>query len=208
MTEHTSPLSVKELSEALSGPDGSSQIIEERVITLKTNPAKHTLGWSNEDIGRAFNELFMYSHAKLGDKESQAIIDEKGKMYREEVISNMENVVKGIHALTTKWELELAELEHSINKNYSNPVEVKLNPSTPEEHDYIGLIEALDYFVIIQDNLWMAKSETIEAKQRVQQNINKKISSFVSNARSKAKILKSIRSGAKQTKKEPELEDA
>jgi hypothetical protein len=207
MTQQAAPLSISELRDSLKGPGGSSQIVEERIITLKTNPSKHTLGWSNEEIARAFKELFMHSYAKLNDKDKQIALDEKANMYRDEVIHNMQNVSKGILALTTKWEQELAELEHRINNKYSNPIEVTLNPSTPQEHEFISLVEAFDYFVIIQDNLWMAKSESIEAKNRVQQAINKKISSFVSNARTKARIIRNIRMN-KPTTQESTLEPA
>lgn len=193
MENQVTPLTLDELRKNLSVADSSSQIIEERIITLNTNPAKHTLAWSNEDISRAFRELFMHSYAKLGNKLSQGDFDQKASNYRNEVAKNMANVLTGIQHLTTKWENELVELEHPINDNYSNPIVVKLNPSTPEEHDFIRIIEALDYFVIVQDNLWMAKGETLEQKQKVQQSVNKRISALVSNARVKSKTLRNLR---------------
>jgi hypothetical protein len=208
MAEHNSPLSMDELRKSLATVDGGSQIIEERVITLKTNPSKHTLSWSLEDISRAFKELYMHSYVKLGNKEKQNALDTKADMFRTEVLQNLKNVKSGLVALTTKWEQELVELEHNINSNYSNSVEVTLNPATPQEHDFITIIENLDYFIIIQDNLWMAKGESIAAKNRTQQSVNKRISALVTSARTKSRIIRNLRLELKDDKASTKTDSA
>lgn len=186
-------ISFKEMKSSFSQPDTTSQLIEKEVITLKTNPSKHTLGWSYEPVSRAFSEIFIYSHARLEDHERGEKLTQRGEMFRKDVRSNLEKVMLGINTLTSKWEQDLADHEYKINDNYTNPVEVEFTISTPEERQFLKMIESFDYFLIILDNLWHCQEQSMEDKQRVTGKVAQRISGLVTNARKKASTLRRIR---------------
>jgi hypothetical protein len=105
----------------------------------------------------------------------------------------MSNITLDLEKLTTKWEVLLANQGHMIISEYSHPVTVELEPKTPQEIDYLKIIETLDWFCVIQDNLWMANEQPMANKQQVLNSVTKKINGFVHNVKTKANVLRRIR---------------
>jgi hypothetical protein len=190
----TETITLDGLKEALEESGSSSQLIAKKSISLKTNPSKTTLSRTHNDASNAMKELFIHSFAKLQDRGLHEVLHKKGTDFREEVQNNMSNITQDIEKLTTKWEVYLADMGHEINSNYSNPATVELEPKTPQEIMYLKIIETLDWFCVIQDNMWMANEQSMDSKQQVLRSVTKKIHNFVHSAKTKANVLRRIRS--------------
>lgn len=185
---------ISQLKENIYSTNANSHLIQNCTLSLKTNPSKYTLARGYEQIKNAFLEIFLLSHSKFhNDNERQELLREKADHVRAEITSNMAKINKGLNLLTTKWEEELAIHEYKINDNYTNPIEIDFSIKVPEERDYLKLIESLDYFIIVLDNLWHYKEQTIEDKQRVTGDVINKFTGLVRNATLKAGVLRKIR---------------
>ena len=190
----TETMSLDALKESLEESGASSQMITKHTVDLKTNPSKTTLTRTHSDVSNALKELFIHSYAKLQNKDLHNVLEKKGSDFREEVQNNMTNIMQGIESLTSKWEILLADMGHDISENYSKPAKVELEPKTPQEIIYLNIIQALDYFCIVQDNLWIANEQDMADKQRVLSSVTKNINNFAHSAKTKANVLRRIRS--------------
>lgn len=190
----TETMNLDALKESLEESTASSQLIAKHTVELNTNPSKTTLTRTHPDVSSALKELFIHSYAKLPNKELHKVLEKKGSDFREEVQNNMNNIMEGIENLTSKWEMMLADMGHDIIRQYSNPAKVELEPKTPQEIKFLNIIQALDDFCIVQDNLWIANEQDMSDKQRVLSSITKNIGNFAHSARTKANVLRRIRS--------------
>lgn len=186
-------VSIQELSKSLEDHTGS-QIQVSHQLYLRTNPAKHTLAKEYARIPKSLVELFLKSHQKMRNDEANTIYQDKATAYRTDITRQMQNIRHDIQKLTNKWVLQLNEINYKVNTNYNNPVSVDVQIIAPQEREFYEIIEEMDYLLVILDNLWHAKEQSIEDKQRVTNQIVKGISGLGINAERKARGLVRLRS--------------
>ncbi|MCA6065405.1 hypothetical protein [Thalassolituus marinus] len=180
------------------GESPASQIQVEHTVFIRTNPAKHTLAKEYQRIPKSLQELFLRSHQTMRNKEANALYQEKAKGYREEISRQMGNIREDLEKLTNKWEILLTEIGHQINTNYNNPATVVVQITAPQEREFYELVETMDYLLVVMDNLWHAKEQSLEDKQRVTNNIVKGVAGLGVNAERKAKGLVRLRNQIRQ----------
>ena len=184
--------------------DPNSQIQVTQNVTLRTNPAKHTLAKEYQRIPRAIVELFLKSHQKMTNTEDTLAYNQKADSYRKEVAAQINNIREDMEKLTSKWEIILAEMGHSIETNYNNTQTIQVQITAPEERDFYDLIETMDHLLVVMDNLWFAKEQSLEDKQRVTGHLVKAMAGLGANSERKAKALIRLRAMLRNPNREKE----
>lgn len=187
-----SPAELAKLLETESG----SQIINTKVVTLKTTPAKRSVAQEYQRVPKFFTQIFLHSYRRIRNDEARAVYETKAEDYRFQLTRQLMNTSEEISKLTTKWVKLLSEQygsEFEINDNYSNPTVVEINVKTPEEGDFWQIVEQMDFLLIVMDNLWQLKDLSLVDKQNVTTKIVAQITRIGQTAHNLSIALRKLR---------------
>ena len=165
-----SSISIENLQEKLN-EGTTSHLLRHITIQIRTNPGKRIAVSENERAPRGLRELFMVGYSRINDGQARKIRDEKYENYRSQVLGQLKNCKRDISKLISNMEKELDENGHEVVTDYSNPVTLRLQVSTPQEEDFWKVVELMDYGQVVLDNMYSTGLMPMEKKHQLTSTI-------------------------------------
>ena len=209
MNTALSAISPSDLAKLLEKGEPASQLVDVREYLILANPTKRTIAQEYDRVSKSIRLVFVTSYRKIHNPEARKIYEAKAALYREELRNQMNNISNDLLRLTEKWESELAELEIEPSDNFSNPVKLRVEITSPEQHHFWEIILQMDRLLVVMENLWHYRKLKMEEKQDVIKVITRGIYGFSTNLSRRAGILHRMQSRiySEENKAQLEYED-